>query len=97
MTQEEYDKLQNNPNGKIFRKIVKGVNFITPIILDYKRIGKYIVEISTNQKNEIIGKLYGITVIAKDRNNNYKRKTILDDCFNTYEEVEQYLKKLENE
>ena len=83
--------------SRIFKSVIKGVNFITPIILDYKRIGKYIVEISTNRKNEIIGKLYGVTIIAKGRNGNYKRKMILDDCFNTYEEVEQYLKKLENE
>jgi len=97
MTEEEYNRIHSTEESKIFKSVVKGVNFITPIILDYKRIGKYIVEISTNRNNEIIGKLYGVTIIAKDRNNKYKRKTILDDSFNTYEEVENYLKQLENE
>lgn len=96
MTQEEYDRLQNNPNGKIFRKIIKGVNFLTPIILDYKKCGKHIVEISKSRENPDINVMYGVTVIVK-KDNGYIKDDKFSKAFYDYNEVEQYLKKLENE
>lgn len=96
MTQEEYDILQNNPNGKIFRKVIKGVNFITPIILDYKKCGKHIVEISRSKENPDIDVMYGVTVITKN-NNEYIEDFKLCKSFYDYNEVEQYLKELEDE
>lgn len=96
MTQEEYDRLQNNPNGKIFRKIIKGVNILTPIILDYKKCGNHIVEISKSKENPDINAMYGITVITK-KDNEYIKDNKLCKAFYDYNEVEQYLKELENE
>lgn len=96
MTQEEYDRLQSNPNGKIFSKVIKGVNFITPIILDYIKCGKHIVEISKTKENPDIDTMYGITVITKTENS-YKKNDKLCKAFCDYKEVEQYIKELENE
>lgn len=93
MTQEEYYKLQNNPNGKIFRKIVKGVNCITPIILDYKKCGKHIVEISKTRENPDLDVIYGITVITK-KDNEYVKDDELCKTFYDYNKLEQYLKEL---
>ena len=94
MTQEEHNRLQNNSNGKIFREIVKGVNFLTPIILDYKKCGKHIVEISKNRENPDIDTIYGVTVITK-KDNKYVENNNLSKAFCDYDEVEQYLKELE--
>ena len=96
MTQKEYDKLENNPNGKIFRKIIKGVNILTPIILDYKKCGNHIVEISKSRENPDIDIIYGVTVITK-KYNEYVKDDKLCKAFYNYDEVEQYLKELENE
>lgn len=96
MTQEKYDELQNNPIGKIFRKVIKGVNYITPIILDYRKCGKHIVEISRSRENPDIDIMYGVTVITKE-NNEYITNDKLCKPFYNYNEVEQYLKELENE
>lgn len=96
MTQEEYYELQNNPNSKIFRKIIKGVNFLTPIILDYKKCGNHIVEISKSKENPDIDTIYEVTVITK-KDNEYIKDDKLCKAFYNYNEVEQYLKELENE
>ena len=94
MIQEEYNRLQNNPNGKIFREIIKGVNMITPIILDYKKYGNHIVEISKTRENSDIDTIYGVTVITK-KDNKYVKDDNLSKAFCDYDEVEQYLKELE--
>lgn len=94
MTQEEYYELQNNPNGKIFREIVKGVNYITPIILDYKKCGKHIVEISKTRENPDLDTMYGVTVITK-KDNEYVKDDKLCKAFYDYNKLEQYLKELE--
>lgn len=96
MTEEEYWILQRNPNGQIFRKIIKGVNFITPIILDYIKCGKHIAEISKSKENPYIDIIYGVTVITK-KDNEYVKDDELCRAFCDYNEVEQYLKELENE
>lgn len=96
MTEEEYYTLENNPNGKIFRKIIKGVNIITPVILDYVKCGKHIVEISKNKENPDIDTMYGVTVITKTEND-YEKNFKLCKAFYDYKEVEQYLKELKNE
>lgn len=96
MTNEEYYELQRNPNGKIFRNVVKGVNFITPAIINYYKKGKYIIELSTNRENSLIGKIYGITVIKQIGNTYIKDDNKCVTRFNI-KDVEQYLKELENE
>lgn len=96
MTQEEYEKLQNNTYSKIFKEIITGVNFITPIILDYKQCGNHIIEISKNRENPDIDVMYGVTVITK-KDNKYVKNNNLCKAFYNYKEVEQYLKKLKNE
>lgn len=96
MIQEKYNRLQNNQNGKIFREIIEGVNIITPIILDYRKCGNHIVEISKSRENPDIDTMYGITVITK-KYNEYVKDDKLCKAFYNYNEVEQYLKELENE
>lgn len=96
MTVEQYYELQRNPNGRIFRNVVKGVNFITPIILDYVKCNKHIVEISKSKENPDIDTMYGVTVITKIENS-YEKNFKLCKAFYNYKEVEQYLKELENE
>lgn len=96
MTQEEYYELQNNPNGKIFREIIKGVNCLTPIILDYKKCGNHIVEISRSRENPDIDVVYGVTVITK-KDDEYIKDDKFSKAFYDYNEVEKYLKELENE
>lgn len=96
MNQEHYDKLQSNPNGKIFRKVIKKVNYITPIILDYVKCGKHIAEISKTIDNPDIDTMYGVTVITEIKNG-YKKDDKLCKALYDYNEVEQYLKELENE
>ena len=96
MTQEEYDELERNSYRKLFHSIVPGYNFITPIIIDYRKIGKYIVELSTNTKNSLIGTVYGITVIKQIGNTYIKDNKKCIAKFNM-EDVEEYLKELENE
>lgn len=96
MTPREYEELERNPYRKIFRNIVCGVNFITPVIIDYRKIGKYIIELSTNNNTNILGKMYGITVI-KQINDKYVKDD--EKCvvkFN-WDDVEKYLKELKNE
>lgn len=92
----KYDELESNPNGKIFRKYVKGVNFITPIILDYVKCGKHIAEISRTREKPNIDTMYGVTVITKTENA-YEKNFKFCKAFYDYEEVKQYLKELENE
>lgn len=96
MTSEQYYKLQKNLNREIFRNVVKGVNFITPEIIDYYKKGKYIIELSTNRNNSLIGKIYGITVIKQIGNTYIKDDNKSVARFNM-EDVEKYLKELENE
>ena len=95
MTQEEYNELEKNPYRKLFHSIVPGYNFITPVIIDYRKIGKYIVELSTNTKNSLIGIVYGITVIKQIDNTYIKDDKKCIAKFNM-EDVEKYLKELEN-
>lgn len=92
----KYDTLQENPNGKIFREIIKGVNIITPIILDYKKYGNHIAEISRSRENPDLDVLYGVTVITK-KDNGYVKNDKLCKAFYNYNKLEQYLKELENE
>lgn len=96
MTQEEYNNLERNPYRKLFNSIVQGRNFITPEIIDYRKIGKYIVELSTNINKNLIGTIYGITVIKQIGNTYIKDDNKSVARFNM-KDVEEYLKELENE
>ena len=96
MTQSEWERLERNPYRKLFHNVVPGHNFITPEIFDYRKIGKYIVELSTNSNNELIGKIYGITVIKQIGNTYIKDDNKSVARFNM-QDVEKYLKELENE
>ena len=96
MNQEHYKYLENNPLREIFTNIVKGTNFITPKIIDYYKKGKYIVELSTNGRNNLLGRIYGITVIKQIGNTYIKDDNKSVARFNM-EDVEKYLKELENE
>lgn len=96
MTQEEYDELERNSYRKLFHSIVPGHNFITPQVIDYRKIGKYIVELSTNINKNLIGTIYGITVIKQIGNTYIKDDKKCIAKFNM-EDVEKYLKELKNE
>ena len=97
MTEEEYNRLCYTKEYKIFKSIIKYRNFVTPELLDIKRIKNHIVEISTNYHPNIIGKIYGITVITKNDDGKWFHDYKLCKAVDDYTKVENYLKQLENE
>jgi len=74
--------------GIKFREIIRGKNFMTPQIIEYKKINDFIIEISTGSKF-LDTEMYGVTVI--------KGTTIRNDlskCVHSLKEVEEYLEEL---
>lgn len=60
MTDEE--RYERNKNE--FRSVVKGLNFITPRVVDYIRAGKYICEIAgSGTEGYTKYHIYGVTVV----------------------------------
>lgn len=78
--------------GIKFREVVKGRNIFTPQILEYRKIKGGIVEISKGSKFLDAGIPYGITVLK-----NNKHSSDLSKCCWSLEEVEDYIKILNND
>ena len=91
MIQKEHDIIYGTEAAKIFTKVVKGVNFITPIVLNILKVKNHIIEISTNKRNDIIGKVYGITVITKNENDNWFHDNKLCKCVDSYQKALDYI------
>ena len=70
-----------------FREVVKGGNFVTPIIIDFIKIKNGVCELSTGI---IFGKkVYGVTVVI-----NKKHEYDLSKLFTTKEEAIEYVETL---
>ena len=70
-----------------FRKVVKGVNIITPDILDYCQGNNYIIELSAG---EFLGdRLWGVTVVKDGRHDRE-----LSEVFRSEEEALEYIREL---
>lgn len=94
MNENEYDRLMRDPIGKEFRNVVKGYNFITPVLLEYGRAGKYIYELSksTDSCGSFFGKIYGVTVVYNKEN----RFDLSKGGFESIESARDYIKQLED-
>lgn len=60
-------KLYDSKISRDFREICPGNNFLTSYIIDYKKIGRYIVEISMDTYHYICLCMYGVTVVDTER------------------------------
>ena len=81
----------NSKEGKEFRQVIKGTNLITPYFIGYERILDGVVEISKGEKL-FDTEMYGVTVMK-----NNKHDFNLSKCLHSMEEVEEYIKELNNE
>lgn len=82
---------------ELFKLIIPDRNFITPMVIEYKRINNFIVEISKGYYNKY--ELFGFTVLETFENNKPIRRFDLDECLLSLEEVkekESYLIDLHN-
>lgn len=71
-------ELADNPLRIQFAKILSGENFITPVVVDYVKRGRYICEISKERGAYCSLGLIGVTVVdVVDK----KRCFELDTCF----------------
>lgn len=67
-----------------FRKVIKGTNFVTPDIIRYGCVGKYVYELSTGM---LMGtRMYGVTVVADGKISD------LSASFISIEDAEKYIK-----
>lgn len=91
----------------IFKSVVKGTNFFTPIVDSYHQIGNHIIELSCSKKGnreglynrEINGitfkNKYGVTIITNN-GNEWERNIKLDKLCDSREEAIEYIKSLDN-
>ena len=66
-----------------FTEVIKGKNFMTPLILGYYKVGKYVVEVSKAPARDNV-KLYGVTVLDRITK---KRPKGLSKCFFNLEDA----------
>ena len=97
-------KLYDSKISMEFRKICPGNNFITPYIIDYKKIGRYIIEISMDPYHYVSLCIYGVTVVDTERK---ERCIDLDKSFvgdteketkkKAYDYIDELIKKYRND
>lgn len=88
---------------RIFDDIVGGKNFMTPCVLELKRVGKYIIEISASSDNNRRGLysdpkkvMYGFTAIQWN-GKEWERAFDIDFCTFNRKEIDNKLSILANE
>ena len=88
---------------RIFDDIVGGKNIMTPCVLELKRVGNYIIEISASSHNNRRGLysdpkkvMYGFTTIQWD-GKEWKRAIEMDFCTFNREEIDNKLSNLADE
>lgn len=88
---------------RIFDDIVGGKNFMTPCVLELKRVGKYIIEISASSHNNRRGLfsdpkkvMYGFTAIQWN-GKEWERAIEMDFCTFNREEIDNKLSILADE
>lgn len=92
MTQEQYNRVTQLRIGKEFRKVVRGRNFMTPILVTYEKIKNGVCEISKNKDRNpenFGGGMYGVTVVQNGEHNYEKSKAL-----HSIKEVWKYVKSL---
>ena len=86
----EQDKI-----GSIFALKYKGRNFMTPTVTGYgsRQAGRYLYEISQGRgfKGE---RIYGVTVLERQNDDNYESNHDLSQCCHSKEEVRDVLASL---
>lgn len=82
-----------NPLREKFTKILKGFNFITPVIVDYVQSGRYICEIS--KERHVVEHLVGVTVVdtvnkerCMDKDTSFTGKTWNESMQKAYSYIE---------
>lgn len=92
--------------AKIFKSVVKGSNFFTPIVDSYHSVGNHIIELSCSEKGNWRGRYdkiingitfkgkYGVTVITNE-GNGWKRSIELDKLCDSRDEAIKYIKSLD--
>lgn len=93
--------------SNIFKSVIKGTNFFTPIIDSYHKIGNHIIELSCSEKDNQQGLYnrevngitfkgkYGVTVITNN-GNKWERSIELDKLCDSREEAIKYIKSLKD-
>lgn len=77
--------------GKQFREVIKGRNFITPILVGYVNTKKGICEITKGNKFLDL-EMFGVTVMSNGINNHELSKNL-----NSFKDVEEYIDELNYE
>ena len=77
-------KLYDSKISMEFRKICPGNNFITPYIIDYKKIGRYIIEISMDPYHYVSLCIYGVTVVDTEKETKKKAYDYIDELIKKY-------------
>lgn len=90
MNEDEFYRIRDSKAGTLFRSIVKGSNFMTPSIIDYKIVSKFVVEVSHGKFVDTT--FFGVTVA--DMETKTHRKDLSKSCENL-SDVESYLTELE--
>ena len=82
-------KLQNeySEEADYFKKIIKGVNFMTPNVVGYIKYINGVIELSSGKY--INNEIFGVTVVEHNLKNDFLCK-----FFNTYTEATEYIDKL---
>ena len=77
---------------EIFESIIKGKNFMTPHVIDWREEGDYIAEISQGEDFNR-QPMYGVTVVNRST---MERESGLSKCCSSREEVEEHWKDIVN-
>ena len=87
------EQILENPLRKEFAKILGGFNFITPVLVDYVRKGRYICEISKEQYPT--EHLVGVTIVdtvnkerCMDKDTSFTGKTWDESMQKAYSYIE---------
>ena len=76
-----------------FRQLIKGANFMTPDVIDIRRTGQFVVEVS---EGDFMGKnLFGITVI-EETESGWRRRIDMDKCIHDEDKIDEELVGIKN-
>lgn len=89
-------KEEQETNKRLFKQYVKGSNFMTPAIIEYKKIqnkeGTFVLEISEGRRIFSEGKIYGVTVVQLGKG----RRDDMSFAYPNMESVNIYIQSLTN-
>ena len=73
-----------------FTSVVKGKNFMTPEVLQYRTVNKYAVEFSRGEAMDG-GYIYGVTVVDTTK---HEQRHDLSELFDTAKQAKQHIETL---